>query len=432
MAEKLALLGGKPVRDRPFPPYPIITENEIATVNNVLKSRELSTFHSSFFGGKKVREFESNFADYHCVKHSIALNSGTAALHVAIAAANIGPGDEVIVPPYTFTSTATCALMNNAIPIFVDVDSETYNLNPKKIKEAITPRTKAVIPVHLFGNPAEMDKIMKIAEENNLVMIEDCAQAPGATFKKQLVGTIGHIGVFSFQETKNLMTGEGGMITTNDSNLAERCTMIRNHGEALVFNKPRSYLSNMLGYNYRMTELEAAIGVEQLKKLDEWNDIRIKNSEFLKRELSKINCLKPQKILPEAKHVFHIFGMTFDRDKAGISREMFIKAVCAEGVQLTSGYPRPLYENPLFKEKIAHGSMGCPFTCHLYKGKVEYKTGMCPEAEKLCETAIWLSLIRPPATLEDMQDIVDAIEKVVNNADQLGSEGRKQNRQKGA
>lgn len=419
ISEKLAIFGGKQVREKSFPSYPIITEDEIKVVNDVIKSGKLSTFHSSFSGGEKVREFENKFAEYHGVKHGIALNSCTAALHVAVAAADVGPGDEVIVPPYTFTSTATSVLMHNAIPIFVDVDPETYNLDPKKIEEKITPRTKAIIPVHLLGNPAEMDSIMEIANENNLIVIEDCAQSPGAMYKKKLMGTIGQLGAFSFQETKNMMTGEGGMIITNDSNLADRCQMVRNHGEAFYYNKPRSYLSNILGWNYRMTEIEAAIGIEQLKKLDKLNDIRIKNSKFLIKKLSKTSCLKPQKITPGSKHVYHIFGMTFNEDEIGISRNRFVEAIRAEGIQLTTGYPRPLYENPLFKEKIVYGNKGCPFTCHLYDGKAEYKTGMCPEAEKLCDNAIWTNLIRPMATLEDMQDIVDAIEKVVNNADQL-------------
>jgi len=419
MAEKLALLGGKPVRTEPFPPYPIITDREINAVNEVLKSRQLSTFHSSFIGGKKVREFENNFAAYHAAKHGIAVNSGASALHVCVAAANIGPGDEVIVPPFTFTATATCVLMSNAIPVFADVDPETYNIDPKKIEEAITPRTKAIIPVHLLGNPANMDAIMKIANEYNLTVIEDCAQAPGAKYKNRLVGTMGNLSIFSFQETKNIMTGEGGMILTNDSQLAERCSMVRNHGEEIVFDKPRTYLSNMLGYNYRMTEMEAAIGVEQLKKLDEINDVRIRNSEFLIKKLSNLVCLKPQKLLPEAKHVYHIFGMTLDEKEIGIPRSKFIEAVCAEGVQITTGYPIPLYENPLFKEKIVHGDKGCPFTCKFYKGKVNYDTGICPEAEKLCKNSIWTGLIRPPATTEDMQDIADAIEKVVDNAGQL-------------
>jgi dTDP-4-amino-4,6-dideoxygalactose transaminase len=419
LKEKLALFGGRPIRKKPFPPYPIITKDEINAVTNVIKSGELSTFHSSFLGGKGVREFEENFAKYHDTKFAIALNSGTAALHASIAAANIGPGDEVIVPPYTFTATATSILMHNAIPIFVDIDPKTYNLDPKKIEEKITSRTKAIIPVHLLGNPAEMDSIIHIANKNNLIVIEDCAQAPGALYKKQFVGTMGHLGIFSFQETKNLMTGEGGMIITNDSNLAERCHMIRNHGEAVVFGKPRSYISNILGWNYRMTEIEAAIGIEQLKKLDEGNDIRIRNSKFLIKGLSKIDFLNTQKVLPNVKHVYHIFGMTLDEEKIGINRNKFIEAVNAEGVTLSGGYPRPLYENPLFKEKIVYGNKGCPFSCHLYNGNVEYKTGMCPEAEKLCKNAVWTNLIRPPANLEDMQDIVDAIKKIVNNAGQL-------------
>lgn len=393
--DKLAIKGGKPVRKKPFPPHPIITKNEINAVLKVLKSGKLSTFHSNFLGGEKVKEFEDMLAKYHHSAYAIVANSGTAALHMSLAAAGIGPGDEVIVPPYTFTATATSVLMCNAIPVFADVDYRSFNIDPKKIEDQLTDRTKAIIPVHLLGNPAEMDAIMEIADKHDLKIIEDACQAPGAKYKNKLVGTIGHLGTFSFQETKNIMTGEGGAVITDDEELAERCRMIRNHGEAVVFDKPRTYLSNILGWNYRMTELEAAIGVEQMKKLDEYNSIRMKNSKFLLKKLSKIEGLNPQQVEPYVKRVYHIFGLTFDEKVFGISREMFVKALTAEEIPVSTGYPRPLYENPLFKEK-----------------NVEYKSGPCPATERLCKTALWFNVIRPPATLKDMEDVVEAIEKI--------------------
>lgn len=419
-SKKPAIFGGEPVRKEPFPPYPVIGKEEIAAVNRVLKSGHLSNFAASkgpgFLGGIKIREFEEKFAKYHRVEYAIAVNSATAGLHISLAAAGIGPGDEVIVPPYTFTSTATSVLMHNAIPVFVDIDPKTYCLDPTKVEDAITPSTKAIIPVHLLGHPADMDAIISIAKQHNLTVIEDCAQSPGAKYKGELVGTIGDFGVFSFQETKNMMTGEGGMVITNNSILTERCRMVRNHGEAVIEGKNRSYISNVIGWNYRMTEIEAAIGIEQLKKLDNFNDIRIKNSNFLSNKLLKIKGIGIPYEAPDIFHVYHVYGMTYDEKEVGIPRKLFVDSLNAEGIPVGTGYPHPLYENPVFKEQIAYGEKGCPFTCKFYKGKANYERGICPVAEDLCyNRALWFFNIRPPATLEDMQDVVDAFLKVIEN-----------------
>lgn len=417
---KLAVLGGEPVRKKPFPPHPIITKNEIVAVNKVLKSGKLSTFHSSFAGGEKVKEFEESLAKFNGVKHAIVVNSGTAALHVALAAAGVGPGDEVVVPPYTFAATATSVLMCNAIPIFADVDYKTFNINPDKVEACLTKRTKAIVPVHLLGSPAPMDGIMKIAKEHNLAVVEDTAQAIGGKYNNKFAGSIGDMGTFSFQETKTIMTGEGGAVITNDDNLAERCKMIRNHGEQLLFGKPRAYMSNILGWNYRMTELEAAIGVEQMRKLNKFNNIRIRNSKFLSKKLSEINGLSLQHVDPSAKHVYHLFGMTFDENVFGVPREIFVKALSAEGIPVGTLYPRPIYENPLFKEKIAYGSKGCPFACKFYEGNdIDYNNVKCAETEKLCKSMIITNAIRPPANIEDMKDIAEAFKKVADNVSQL-------------
>jgi len=429
--EKLGILGGEPVRKEPFPPYPVIGEEEVAAVNEVLKSGHLSSFAASrgpeFLGGRKVREFEEKFAEYHGVNYAIAVNSATAGLHISLAAAGVGPGDEVIVPPYTFTSTATSVLMHNAIPVFVDVDPKTFCLDPEKVVDAVTPSTKAIIPVHLLGHPAEMDSITRVANEHDLTVVEDCAQSPGAKYKGKLVGTIGDLGVFSFQETKNMMTGEGGMVITNDPLLAERCRMVRNHGESVIAGagKSRTYISNIIGWNYRMTEIEAAIGIEQLKKLDKFNEIRIRNSKFLTKELSKIkiNGVETPYEAPNVSHIFHVYGMKYDERAVGVQREVFVAALNAEGIPFGTGYPHPLYENPLFKEQVAYGDKGCPFTCRFYNGGkagLSYESGICPVAEKLCyKTALWLFDIRPPATLEDMRDVVAAFTKIIENIRQL-------------
>jgi len=424
MKQELAILGGEPVRKKPFPEWPIIGESEINAVVNVLKSGKLSTFAASsgklFFGGEKIREFEKRFAEYHGIKHAIAVNSATAGLHCALAACGVGPGVEVIVPSYTFTATATSVLHHNGVPVFADVDKKTYCIDPEDIRKKITSNTKVIVPVHLLGHPAEMDEIMKIAKNYNLKVIEDCAQSPGAKYKEKLVGTIGNLGVFSFQETKNMMTGEGGMIITDDDALAHKCRMIRNHGEAIVEGQKREYLSNIVGWNYRMTEMEAAIGIEQLKKLDYLNNERRRLAEFLSRELSKIEGIEIPYVDKKVHHVYHVYGMLYDEKVLGVKKDVFMKAINAEGIPLSGGYPRPLYLNPVFLQKIAYGDAGCPFTCPYYKGKIAYSKGDCPVAEDLCENkAIWLFAARPPATVDDMQDIVDAFKKVVSNRDEL-------------
>lgn len=421
--EKLALFGGTPVRKKPFPSWPLIGKEEINAVVKVLKSGHLSTFAAPpsefFLGGKKIREFEANFAAYHGTKYAIAVNSGTAALHVALAAAGIGPGDEVITTPYSFTSSASSILMHNAIPIFVDVDLKTFNIKPDEIRKAITPRTKAIIPVHLLGNPAEMGEITKIAEEHKLMVIEDCAQAIGAKYKNKLVGTIGHFGAFSFQETKNIATGEGGMVITNDDGLAERCRLFRNHGEA-AGSKERSYVSSVLGWNYRMTEIEAAIGNEQLKKLDKFNETHIKNAKYLNSKLRKIDGISVPLERKNTKHIYHIYGLFYDGEVVGIKRNDFVDALKAEGISCSIGYPNPLYKNLIFTEKKAYGKVQCPFSCNYYAGNVDYTKVRCPNAEKLCnDHAVWIPVIRPPCTKDDMDDIVMAIEKIIANKNQF-------------
>jgi dTDP-4-amino-4,6-dideoxygalactose transaminase len=227
------------------------------------------------------------------------------------------------------------------------------------------------------------------------------------------------MGTFSFQETKTIATGEGGMVVTNDENLAERARLIRNHGEAFVKGKPRSYLSNILGWNYRMTELEASIGIEQLKKLDKINEIRIKNSEYLSKKLSKFSFIKPQSAAPYVKHVYSVYGTTYDNKVLGISRDKFTEALICEGIPVLNGYPHPLYMNPLFMEKIVYGKNGCPFTCKFYGKEINYRAGLCKNAERLCNSSIWTYSIRPPATMNDMDDVVAAIEKICDNVNEL-------------
>lgn len=418
MSSKLAILGGTPVRSRPFPPHPIIGDEEKRAVMEVLNSGKLSTFIATpgehFLGGKKIREFEAAFAEYHQVDHAVAFNSGTAALHAAVVAVGVQPGKEVIVPPYTFTSTATSALMHNAIPVFADVDEEVYGLDPKAAARAVTPLTRALIVVHLFGHPADMNDLMALARDRELRVIEDCAQAPGAEFQNQKVGTIGDCGVFSLTESKNITTGEGGMLITDDPDIAEIAQMIRNHGEVILEGQTqRTYVSTLLGWNYRMTEIEAALGIVQLGRLDEMNRERIKLASHLSSRLEDVEGLHVPVTLPGDRHVYYVYALKYDENGTGIPRDLFVRAVNAEGIPCNGGYVRPLYFSPLYHEKRA-------FPFELYEGEATYERGLCPTAERLHERELILTpVVRPPATLEDMDQIAAGIQKVLDQGEEL-------------
>lgn len=413
----LALLGGPKVRNEPFPNHPIIGDEEKKQVLDVLDSGNISTFIASpgehFLGGKKIREFEEKFAQKIGTKFAISFNSASSALHAAIIAVGVEPGDEVIVPPFTFTSTATSSLMHNAIPVFCDITSDTYCMDSEKIESRISNLSKAIIPVHLFGHACNMDEILKISKKYNLKVIEDCAQALGSEYKNQKLGTLGDCGIFSFQESKTITTGEGGMLVTDDENIAELARMVRNHGEVVQPTmKKRNYRSEFLGWGYRMTEMEAALGIAQLEKLDYLVSERIKLGSFLAKEINQINGLSHIQH-DFTKHTFWMFGFRYDSDSIGIPRNLFCKALVAEGIPCAAGYVEPLYLNPLYSEKRA-------FAFRHYTGSVSYEKGSCPVTESLHEKYLINTLIcRPPATIDDMKDIVDAIKKIIKNKKEL-------------
>ncbi|MGA8030500.1 MAG: DegT/DnrJ/EryC1/StrS family aminotransferase [Bryobacteraceae bacterium] len=418
MNETLALMGGTPVRTKPFPPHPMIGEEEKRAVLSVLDSGKLSTFLAVpgeyFLGGKKIKEFERRFTEYHGVKYAVAFNSATAALHAAVVAIGVQPGEEVIVPPYTFTSTATCALMHNAIPVFADVDDEVFGLDPEAVERAITPLTRAIIAVHLFGHPAKLDDLLAIARKHNLRLIEDCAQAPGAKYDGRYVGTFGDCGIYSFTEPKNMTTGEGGMLITDNPEVAEVARMVRNHGEVILEGQTtRTYNSTMLGWNYRMTEMDAALGVVQFDRLDDFNRERIRLCSYLTEHLGKIEGIAPPVVRPGAKHVYYIYALKYDENKIGIPRDLFVKALNAEGIPFGAGYVRPLYLSSLYHDKR-------PFAFTHYRGNARYDKGLCPVTERLHEKVLIQTLMgRPPATLADMDDIIAAFHKIAEAKEAL-------------
>ena len=398
----------------------MIGNEEKKAVMDVLESGNLSTFIAqpgeNFLGGKKIREFENDFAKYVGTKFAVAFNSATSALHAAVVTVGVKPGEEVIVPPYTFTSTATSVLMNNAIPVFADVQPDIFCIDPKSIEKNITSLTKAIIPVHLFGHPAEMDAIISLAQKNNLRIIEDCAQSPGAKYKGRNVGTMGDCGIFSFQESKNIAVGEGGMLVTNDETIAQIARMVRNHGEMILESqKQRTYKSEFLGWGYRMTELEAAIGVEQLKKLDKFNGIRNELADYISKQMKSIEGIKHTK-MTYVDHSYYIYALSYDESKIGISRDQFVDALNAEGIPFGKGYVKPLYLNPIYQEDK-------PFAYRFYKGNVSYNKGICPVTEHLYEKGLMLcAVIRPPTEEKDMDDIISAIHKVIENRHEFNSQ----------
>jgi dTDP-4-amino-4,6-dideoxygalactose transaminase len=311
---------------------PLIGEEEIEEVEKVLRSGFIAQ-------GPKVAEFEEAFANYVGAEQAVATSSGTTALHVALLALGVGKGDEVITTPFSFAATGNCALYVGARPVFVDIDPSTFNLDPEGIEEAITEKTKAILPVHLYGQPARMDRIMEISQEHGIPVVEDAAQAHGAKFQDQMIGSIGDMACFSFYPTKNMTTSEGGMITTNSSKLADQARILKAHGER------ERYQHSVLGYNFRMTDIAAAIGLVQLKKLNGFNQKRIENAEYLTEHLKGISCIESSFVSPQVKHVFHQYTV---RVKDG-KRNDVMNYLNQEGIGTGIHYPIPIYKQELYQ-----------------------------------------------------------------------------------
>ena len=419
--KNLAIHGGVPVRTAPFSAYRTIGEEEKRAVAEVLDSGVLSSFLGTwapdFFGGPRIRKLEQEWADYFGVAHAVSMNSATSGLYAALGAAGIGPGDEVIVSPYTMSASAAGPLIYNAIPVFADINPDTFCLSAETIRAVLTPRTRAVVVVDIFGHPAEMDAIMALAEEHGLVVIEDCAQAPGATLNGRYAGTLGHMGVFSLNYHKHIHSGEGALVVTDDAKYAERLQLIRNHAEVVIQNKGGTPdLTNMLGFNYRMTEIEAAIASEQLKKLDGLLTARIARADQLTAALADVPGIRPPVVRPGATHAYYLYVMRYDAAEVGASRAEFAAALTAEGVPIAQGYVAPIYLQPLYQQRILFGGTGSPWTDPAYTGDVRYTQGICPIVERMHdEEVIYTNVIHAQTSEQDVADVAAAIAKVVDH-----------------
>lgn len=403
---KLALCGGKPIRTRPFTAWPIFGKSE--------EKRLLRTLHSGKWGrlhGPEVAEFETRFAAAHGCNYGIAVVNGTVSLRIALIAAGIRAGDEVIVPPYTFFSTASAVIESNAIPVFADVDLHTFNLDPKAVEAAITSRTRAIIPVHFAGQPADMRAIMAIAKKRRLIVIEDAAHAHGASLSNKPAGSIGHMASFSFQSSKNMTSGEGGILTTNNKSLAESCASIQNCGRI-----PTGiwYEHHVISGNYRLGEFQGAVLNAQLGRLGTQTATRDLNGEYLAARISGLPGIHPQARPRDCtRHSYHLFMLRLDSEAFGAPRGKVLDALRAEGIPCSGGYGFSLYHQPMFRNK-AFG----PYVAG-ESPRLDYTKVNCPNSDLLCQQSIWLEQSIFLGSRRDMDDIADAFEKVHEHRDEL-------------
>lgn len=433
---KLAINGGEKVRTKKFPAYKPIGKEELEHATRVFEdsifSRFLGCWHEDFYGGPQVQALEKKWAKYFGVKHAISVNSATSALYCAVGAIETEPFDEIIVSPYTMCASATAPLIYNAIPVFADVEPDCFCLDVKSIEEKITNKTKAIIVVDILGQPYNALEINALAKKYNLKIIEDCAQAPFAKLNGKFAGTLGDIGIYSLNYHKHIHCGEGGILVTNDDELANKIRLIRNHAEAVIEAKGDKNLTNMFGFNFRMTEIECAIANEQLDKLENLVIQRRENIKYLEDNLKDLPFLTMTKVRNGAEHAYYQHAFLYNEKIAGIHRNIFVKAVCAElmpielreteGIKVSCGYVKPLYLAPMFQNKIAYGSKGFPWNYAEKENNriYNYSKGICPIVEDLhYNKLIAHEYMRPGMTQEDLDDVIKAFVKVSENIEEL-------------
>ena len=419
---KPAILGGTPENTEIFPPYNTIGKEEKDAVMSVLNSGELSGFVAGdipeFYGGAQVKALEKEFCNKFNSKYAVSVNSATSGIYCMLMAMGVGPGDEVITSPYTMHATASSILQCGAVPIFADIEEGAFGLDPISVQKNITENTKGILAVNIFGHAAKLNELNNIAIENNIWLLEDNAQSPaGIAEGERFTATIGKAGVFSFNRHKTMQSGEGGVVITNDKDIAKRMMLVRNHGESVVGAWKMDDISNTIGQNLRMSEMEASVALCQIRKLDKLNNARIKLANRITLGLADIDGIEPPLVRDGCTHVYYFYVMKYDEDKIGLSRDNFVKAINAEGYYLRSGYLDPIYLTPMFKEKICFGKEGYPFIANSRNNEIKYEKGLCPIAERLNnEEIILTNIIYPPITTNDMDGFISAIKKVVYHA----------------
>ncbi len=422
MEEKLAIEGGIAVGEGvAFPNWPHFEEETIQAAMEPLRTGKVN-----YWSGSKGSEFEDKFARWNSSEYAVSTTNGTSALHVALAGLGIGPGDEVIVPSYTFIASSFCVLQAGAIPVFADVDRKDHCLSPESIKEKLTDRTRAIIPVHLYGNVCNMERILALAEEHNLFVVEDCAQAHGATYKGRKVGTIGDVGAFSFCQSKAFTTGgEGGMVVTDNEEVMWRCKSFRDHGydvakrmNLMELEGKLPYIHNMVGFNYRLTEIQSTIGIKELERFDSWNlPRRQRNGSLLIEELkdSPLIFQLPIHNQDEKTNGFFVFPLVLDTDKMNCTIEQFRDALAAENVPVWRCFWPQSYKEKAYQELKGFGRADFPFKSSEYTNpdSVKYTKVSCPNAAWL-EQRTFITLCHPLLEEEHMKLIAKAIKKVVS------------------
>lgn len=412
-----AILGGKPLLADGLPPYNTIGQAEIAAAMGVLKTGVLSGFVANpgpdFLGGRHTLALEEAFCQRFNCRYAVSMNSATSALHAALAAANVGPGDEVIVSPYSMAASATAAVMCGGTPVFVDIETDTFCLDVKLVEAAITSRTRAIMAVNIFGQPAELGALRALADRYQLILVEDNAQAPAARYGERWTGTVGDMGVFSLNRHKTMQCGEGGVVICNDERLAHRLRMVRNHGEAVLPEwKPEDRFDgdeSVIGFNYRLTELQAAIALPQFERLEVLNRERIDLAHYLTAKLGAFDFLQPAVIRNGCTHVYYLYPIRIDPARLGISRDLFLQAMRAEGMPVAN-YVRPLYRLPLYRQRC--GDLAC------------YRPENFPATERLWQHEMVVTPIcRPPLDRSHIDLFADAVERIATAAPMIASEG---------
>lgn len=387
----------------------IMGNEEIQMLKQVIETQKLcrlDRLEQSF-----TSRFERDFAQYVGSQHVLAVNSGSAALQAAVAACGIGPGDEVICTAFSYISSSGCVLNQNAIPVFADIDPRTMCIDPADIERKITDRTRAIIPVHIFGQPCEMDAIMSIAKKHNLFVIEDCCQAYSAKYKGRHVGTIGDIGCFSLQMSKHITCGDGGIAVTNQAGLLEKMSLFANYGQQIG----KKYNHFTLGWNFRLAELLSAVATAQLKKIAKFNAERKRFVDLIETTLKGIPAISLAFVPDGCEPNYWLYPMKYNEDKAPFSKSEFLKR--CKDASLTVGFadggyiPRPNYLEPVFKDMATYGH-NCPFDCKWYGKKIEYKEGLCPVLEKAMPDLLIMD-IHHSRSLEDIRKTAAGIRKIL-------------------